>query len=276
MVMRLTKSRQVVLIVSLLILHLPSYGASVAVRATSCTYRYSQEYWPINNHRITVEIYRPSAPGTFPLVFMLHGSAGAYSVKPGEEPRTENFGEKTVAHACFVVVLPHYLEGIGRTSLVSRSEIVMEFSQLFTIADMLLCRAESLPVVKQRPVYLFGDSLGAYLSVALALRRSKVAAVSEISGGLPEGYGLERRGSPRVLISHGATDRIVPLSEASALALYCRAHDIPVGVDVYQGQGHYLSQAMDSQVVIRTIQFFRAENGTHTQSMRATTGNSSH
>lgn len=137
----------------------------------------------VSEHPIPVEIYRPEESGTAPLVFMFHGSTGALSIKPGGEPPIDNFGEKTLARNCLTVVFPHYLESIGRKSLTSRKEMVENFPQLVKIAGVQLDRAEALPSVRRRAVFLFGDSLGGYLSIALAFRRSEVAAVSENQGG---------------------------------------------------------------------------------------------
>ena len=235
-----------------------SHSASAGQSFASCAYRYSLENWNVNEHTVPVEIYEPSPAGTYPLVFMLHGSAGAFSVGLAEEPRRDNFGEKTLAQACFVVVFPHYLEGIGRKSLTSPVEMKADFPRLMDVTGTLLDRAEEIPSVRLEPVFIFGDSLGGYLGIALTLSRSEVAAVSEISGGKPEGYGLERRGKPSVLISHGADDTLVPPSEAKALEHYCSEHGIPAIRDLYPGEGHYLSQRMEKQILTRTIEIFRS------------------
>lgn len=41
-----------------------------------CTYRYSLQIKMIAGHEVEIESYRPEGKGPFPLVFMLHGSAG--------------------------------------------------------------------------------------------------------------------------------------------------------------------------------------------------------
>lgn len=208
-----------------------------------------------------MEIYRPLENGTFPLILLLHNSAGAFTLKSAAEPATENFGEKTLARSCFVVVLPHYLEAMGRKSLMSREEITARFPELVAIAGTLLDRAEALPWVKGRPVFVFGESLGGYLGVVLAFRRGEIAAVSEVSGGMAEGYGIERPNRPRVLVSHGLADELVPAQEADALAHYCSEHGISFEGELYPGEGHYLSGSARSLVVARTIEFFRRQEG---------------
>jgi dienelactone hydrolase len=188
---------------------------------------------------------------------MLHGSAGAFSLKSTGEPPVDNFGEKVLAKSCFAVVLPHYLEAIGHRNLTSREEMAAHFPELLTATGILLSRAENLPWVKGRAVFLFGESLGGYLGVALAFERSDVSAVSEFGGGLPTGYSLMRRRRPSVLISHGGADTLVPLSEAESLRGYCVANGIPVEMSIYQGESHYLSPSVRMQVLSQTVEFFK-------------------
>jgi len=191
---------------------------------------------------------------------MLHGSTGAFSVKAGQEPTSENFGEKTLAANCFAVALPHYLDAISRKSLGSRGEMVARFPELISATEVLLAQAEMLPWVRGKPVFIFGESLGGYLGIALAFERNEVSAVSEFGGGLPPGYLLRRRLRPVVLVSHGGADTVVPPSEAESLRDYCAANGIPVQMKIYQGESHYLSASVRTQVVSQTIELFNRIN----------------
>lgn len=243
-------------VASILIVGISSPLLGAQAPAHSCAYRYHRRIESIGGHDVNVEEYQPVGAGTFPLVFMLHGSAGAFTVKSDNEPQTDNFGEKRLARACFAVVLPHYLEVIGLESITSRRQIETEFPQILSAVGSLLMSAERLPWVRGEPVYLFGESLGGYLSVALALRRNEVAAVSEFSAGLPPGFELVRKSALRLLISHGTDDRLVPVSEARALKQFCAIHSIPVQLDLYPGEGHYFSRQLMSRVIGQTIDFF--------------------
>ena len=127
--------------------------------AAPCAYHYSQETISVAGHNVMVESYRPNGPGLFPLVFMLHGSAGAFTPPSKSEPARDNFGEKTLARGCFTVVLPHYIEAIGHKSLASRQEIDANLSAIVVAVGILLDRAEALQSVHGEPVFLFGESL---------------------------------------------------------------------------------------------------------------------
>jgi dienelactone hydrolase len=223
----------------------------------SCSYRYSQEQFEVHGRDVLVEFYVPEGQGEFPLVFMIHGAAGAFSPKSSEEPATDNFGEKILAHNCFVAVLPHYLDAIGRKGMASRSDILAQSSQILDDLEFLLQQAENLPAVKSKSVFLFGESLGGYLSIKLAFKRKEVVAVSEFGGGLPPNLGTHPSYSFNVMISHGEDDTIVPTSEATALRDFCVDHQIPVDMKLYRGEGHYFSRPVQLQVAVRTVSFFR-------------------
>jgi carboxymethylenebutenolidase len=203
-----------------------------------------------------VEIYQPEGRKASSLVFMLHGSAGALRVQPAVEPPSDNFGEKTLARACFTVVFPHYLEALGVESLLSLEEMHAHSQQLLLAVSQLLDEAEALPSVRGKPVFLFGQSLGGYLSVSLALNRPEIAAVSEISGGLDSSALPTRKNLPPLLVSHGEDDRNVPAAEGKRLAGYWRDHGGAVSEYYYNGQTHYISADVLREIEQNTVQFF--------------------
>jgi predicted esterase len=192
---------------------------------------------------------------------MLHSSAGAFTLKSTDEPSEDNFGEKTLARNCFAVVLPHYLEALGHKSMISKPEMIANFPEMLEITESLLTSAEAHPWVKGQPVLLFGESLGGYLSVALALRRSEVMAVSEMSGGLPAGYASDNPHSFNILISHGIDDTLVPVKEAMVLNAYCTNHNLSVDMNLYPRVGHYLSRPVQTQVISKTVEYFLKQAG---------------
>lgn len=194
---------------------------------------------------------------------MLSGSAGDYSLTSYNEPPRDNFGEKTIAAGCFVVVLPHYLEAIGRKSLSRRQTIIADFPLLFMITDELLRRAKAMPSVRGQPVFLFGQSLGGYLSVALAFHDHDVLAVSEISGGIPAGYVPPHPHPLAVLISHGIDDQIVSIQAARKLYGYCHKHHLEVKMDLYPGTGHYFTPTQQFECARQTAQFFQTIQHDH-------------
>ncbi len=235
---------------------MPAFSIA-ATHSDVCKYHYYQSTSLVDGNSMTTEYYLPDSHKSLPLVFMLHGSAGAFSLRSNDEPPQDNFGEKALAHSCFVVVLPHYLEAFGLKSLTSESEIISRFPALLAATDKMLSKAESLPSTKKQPVFLFGESLGGYLSVALALRRQEVMAVSEISAGIPAGYSANRPPPFAMLISHGADDTLVSVHEAEKLKEFCIRHQFRYEMDIYPEAGHYFPQAIELRCIARTADFFR-------------------
>ncbi len=224
--------------------------------SAECGYHYSQETTELRGHKVLIEIYQPDGREKAPLVFMLHGSAGALHVWPGKEPAFDNFGEKSLARNCFVVFFPHYLEALGVESLFSTEEIQTRSEDLLRIASQLLHEAETLSIVRGSPVFLFGKSLGGYLSVALALRHAEVSALSECSGGLAPSSFHPQKHLPPLLISHGGSDRNVPVAEGQKLAAYWRRHGGLVVEHYYPGQNHYLAPETELDILMQTVRFF--------------------
>lgn len=221
-----------------------------------CAYHFSQRTSVVQGHNVTIEIYQPEGRNPFPLVFMLHGSAGALRVQPGVEPLSDNFGEKTLARHCFTVFFPHYLEALGVESLLSQQEMQAHSYELRAAVLQLLDEAEALPSVRGKPVFFFGQSLGGYLSVSLAQDRPEVTAVSEISGGLDTSPAPKRTKLPPLLISHGEDDHNVPAAEGKRLAGYWRNHAGAATEHYYKGQSHYISADVLREIEQNTAQFF--------------------
>ena len=222
----------------------------------SCSYQYVHSAVYLRGNQVTVEYYRPLGVGKYPLVLMLHGSSGVYSTDGESEPATDNFGEKQLARNCFAVALPHYMEALGLKSILSVQEMSARFSEMLSALQEILTNAETLPWVDAQQVFLYGESLGGFLGVALAFERSEVLAISEFSGGMPSGYKFPRHRRLRVLISHGRSDTIVPIAEAEKLAFFCRERGIYVQIYTFEGQGHFLLPAARQQTLNRTVRFF--------------------
>lgn len=188
---------------------------------------------------------------------MLHGSAGAFTVHGAEEPLQDNFGEKSLAHSCFAVVLPHYFEAFGRESITDKAKLISLFPSLLSCVKTLLRVLEQHSWVDRRRIFLYGESLGGYLAIAVAFQSPEVVAVSEFSGGLPSGVRPAVRPQPlEVMISHGGSDTLVPVSAARALYAYCIRRGFPVTMTVYPGVGHYLPDTVQTSILRRTISLF--------------------
>jgi carboxymethylenebutenolidase len=226
--------------------------------AGQCDLRYSRTTFPFQGRSISIEVFEPVRPGRFPLILFVHGSAGIFTHNNDSLPSRENFGEQSVARACFVTALVHYFDVDGIRSTQDRT-VMAERAPLWTA-----CLATALDTLQSRHsvdrsrIGVHGESLGGFLAVDLAMRDSRIAAVSVVSGGLverPDGPPL-RPVYPPLIIQHGSRDVVVPVGQALALEKAFRSRNSPVTLHVMEGAGHYQDPEQHAQVIDRCIGFF--------------------
>lgn len=245
---------------------LESAQASRITNFDRCAYRYEVIQVPVEERYVQVEHYIPTSKA-LGVLFMIHGSAGAYSVRSlTEEPLEDNFGEKNLAAACFSVYLPHYFEALDVSSMTSIPEIETRSAVLLETLNKLIDFIKATDV-SHSPIFLFGESLGAYLGLEIGLTRPDVAAVSEISGGLRTSAWHPRRNFS-VLISHGLLDQIVPVQNAETIASFCRRNGIAFKEDLYQSSDHYFNVEDRNKCIGRTAAFFKNAYGADRKRLR--------
>jgi carboxymethylenebutenolidase len=200
------------------------------------------------NTQIQIDHYPPSKAGNSPAVILAHGSGGPFHGIDPYAQQAANFG----VHV-FVV---HYFDRTGH-SWVYPSQIETHFLDwLQTLKDAVTFVADQ-PGVDPRRIGLLGFSLGAYLSLSLATQDSRIAAVAELFGGLPEHFVKDAANLPPVLILHGGEDQTVPVREARSLEQLLQQHNIPYQVKIYTDQGHIFRGLAQLDAMRRVVSFFR-------------------
>ena len=205
---------------------------------------------------VPVEIYEPIATGRHPLVFMIHGSAGAFTRATEVMPTFDNFGELSLAKKCYVVALPHYLVSAGLSSVQSVQQMQELFPTFLNTLSGVLDQILKLGEVDEHRVAVYGKSLGGYLTIALASKDSRITVASEFGGGLPIGFVLNGGRLKFLLIQHGRKDDLVDVSNASVLRRYAGRRHAKVVYRTYSEQGHYFDQITRAKVLRQTIDFF--------------------
>jgi dipeptidyl aminopeptidase/acylaminoacyl peptidase len=197
---------------------------------------------------IRIDHYPPDHAGNSPAIILIHGSGGPLH---GLDP----FASQAAMFGVHVFVL-HYFERTGH-NWVAPSQIESHFLDwLETVKDAVSFVAGQTGIDANR-IGLLGFSLGAFLSLALATQDSRIAAVAELFGGLPEHFVKGAGNLPPVLILHGAQDTTVPIDQAHELERILQQHKIPCQIKIYPDQGHVFRGVAQLDAMYRVTQFFR-------------------
>ncbi len=178
---------------------------------------------------VAIDVFVPPQAGEYPIVLALHGSSGLYS--------GSNQFPQMLADRGFVVFLPHFFETTGTTR--ANPSTIHENFPTWTIAlSDALDFAQDHPQSNRRQIGIIGFSLGAYLALTLASQQSRVKAVVDFFGGMPDHFAEQVRQLPPVLILHGDHDTVVPVSEAHKLEALYRARQAPYEIKIYPNANH--------------------------------------
>jgi carboxymethylenebutenolidase len=115
----------------------------------------------------------------------------------------------------------------------------------------------SQPEVDPNHIGLMGVSLGSYLGLTVASQDSRIKAVVEFFGGIPDLAAQWSKSMPPVLILHGSEDPIVPVSEAYKLEKFLRQKNTPYQMHIYPGEGHGFNEPANQDSRQRALEFFQ-------------------
>jgi len=197
---------------------------------------------------IRLDHYPPNHAGNSPAVILVHGSGGPLHGLDPFASQAANFG-------IHVFVL-HYFERTGH-NWVAPSQIESNFLIWLKTLEDAMTFVASQPGVDANRIGLLGFSLGAFLSLALATQDSRIAAVAELFGGLPEQFAHNANNLPPVLILHGQQDTTVPIDRAYELERILQQHKISYQIKIYPDQGHVFKGLAQLDAMRRVAQFFR-------------------
>ena len=205
------------------------------------------------NTPVTLDQFTPEKPGRFPVVVALHGSGGMSS-----EGHLQ-FAQ-LLANQGFAVFVPHYFEPSG-VQWASDAIIWREFPNWMRIIATAIDHASKHPAADPARVGLIGFSLGAYLSLSLAVEDQRIKAVVDFFGGMPEHFAERLNGMPPVLILHGEQDRTVPVAEAHKIAALLEERKLPYEIKLYKNAGHGFGPLDMMDAAKRAYFFLKKELG---------------
>jgi carboxymethylenebutenolidase len=199
---------------------------------------------------IRMDCFLPAANSQrFPAVLALHGSGG------GHAGMAEPAG--MLAEHGFAVYVLRYFDRTGTTEAHDRAVIFRHFFVwMKTLWDAVGFVAQQ-PGVDPDRIGLLGFSLGAYMALSDAAVDSRIQAVVEFFGGLPQEMKVLTRRLCPVLILHGEADQTVPVEEAYHIQRVLTQKNIPYEMQIYPGVGHGFSGEIWNDAGRRTLAFLQ-------------------
>jgi dienelactone hydrolase len=196
---------------------------------------------------ITIDCHLPDSSGSFPAIIGLHGSGGSHASMSDPARDLAGYG--------FAIFVPHYFERTGTQYAGDKQTIFRNFPAWGkTVWDTVGFVCQQPEVDKER-VGLLGFSLGAYLALSVASVDTRIKAVVEFFGGLPREMKFFMRRLCPVLILHGESDPVVPVSEAYDLEKELQRRDIPYEMKIYPQAGHGFTGEAWQDASKRTLAF---------------------
>lgn len=184
---------------------------------------------------IRIDGFLPNAEKAVPAVIALHGSTGIDDMFSSERPA------RMLAAQGYAVFLPHYFDRTGTLDQPSPQEMRDLFPDWMATITDAITYTRDLRKVERDGTALVGFSLGAYLALAIAATDSRVKAVIDFCGGLPEELLATAPKLPPTLIIHGEDDRSVPVAEAHKIRELAERTGSICECKLYPGESHFLS-----------------------------------
>jgi dienelactone hydrolase len=199
---------------------------------------------------VSFEKFQPRGEGKYPAVLMLHGADGMFFFREAYPQAA-----RMLAAQGYVVLIVHYFERTG-TTFADANSMTRNFTAWMKAVGDAVTYVSRLPNVDPERIGLLGISLGAGLALCCGGTDSRVKAVVEYFGGLPDNVLALAKRMPPVLILHGDADPIVPVREAYKLEKTFKEKKITYEMRIYPGQGHGFTGRDGEDSRARALAFF--------------------
>jgi carboxymethylenebutenolidase len=206
----------------------------------------------IGGKAVRLDHYEPKSPGPSPAILLLHGAGG-----------NTNFWLEglipLIAPAGIAVYAVHYFDRTAtvRADLHTLTDGIHVPLWISTIRETL-AHIAALPSVDSSRIALVGVSLGAFLSVAVAVQPGTppIRAIVDVSGGLVPPYDAGITSAfPPTLILHGDADTVVSIALNRTLEAALTQHRVPHEFHVFPGEGHWFSEPTQARILAHTADF---------------------
>ncbi len=226
-------------------------------------YQQSTLFFESHGKRIRVDCFEfaANAPDHLPTgddrsatrdVLVLHGAGGV--IFDGPEMRRIGRAFATQGIRAYVV---HYFDGSGivaTRSIRTLNEHFNEWQDVVRDAVVFAQSRENPP--GNRPVAIYGYSMGAFLGLAASSDNARVGALVEQAGGVWDNDTGRLHRMPPVLMIHGRADERVPFNKfVPPLQRALRERGAPVETLFIDGEGHGFSPAAQANARRAAVDF---------------------
>lgn len=208
-------------------------------------------------------LLKPEGDGPFPAIVLSHGLGG----RAQDMMRTRGADLVKMGFVCIATDYTHAGKGGGRGD---RSEI--DFTQVGARPENIRRGLACIEILRQRKdvdpkrIALYGHSMGAFLTIALAAAApDKVAAAAITAGGcVPEGDAAAPTAAVAAqvrapfLILHGTADTTVPPPRSELLKRTLDAQGVKNDRRLFEGVGHGLPNDRREEVARLLQEWFKA------------------
>lgn len=199
---------------------------------------------------IKVEYFAPATVTRKTAVVILHGAGG--SLFDGPDMRRMARYLAVNGHPAYFV---HYFDRTGTLAATDGTMRAHFDEWLPTVREGVSWVRKQEPA-GNRPVAVYGYSLGAFLALAAGTGNQDIGVIVEQAGGIWYGQRERLRDLPPVLMVHGGDDRRVPFEEfAVPLSALLKERAVRVETAYYPGEGHRFTQPPEEKVRAQTLRF---------------------
>jgi carboxymethylenebutenolidase len=187
---------------------------------------------------VRVEKYEPACPGVYPAVLVLYGSDGM-----GKFKAQYRMVGSELAKNGYVALIVHYFDLGGEPEDPENPKFTeAQFHAWERAVKAGITHAQRMPNVNPNRIGVVGFSLGSFVGLSVAAQDTRVKAVVDSFGGLPEPYARNLKHMPPTLIVHGEQDEYVSVTEARKLAALLKSKGVPHEVHIFPCEGHTLGR----------------------------------
>lgn len=185
-----------------------------------------------NGPELRAYVARPSKPGSYPAVIMIHEFWGLNDEITGKAD--------ALAQEGYVVVAPNLFRGNTTEWIPSAIYQVIATPQLQINSDLdaVFNWLAAQPDVKKDRIGIMGFCFGGASSLRYSLANNRIAATVILYGSLVTDSNQLRALPGPVLGIFGGADQSIPLTEVRAFEAALKQANVPAQISVYDGQPH--------------------------------------